>query len=141
MWNNETGCTERFFNNKAFTLYVIQAQCRDSYKLKPFFGIIHCMYNRVETLRSYQNDWVTEFRQDYISPFLDFNFITLFLLCYTLWFKDIPIGGEVSLCLLFFYKYFFKTCTQTPCQYGKMVLIKKVFQGMLSIFYILCEKN
>ena len=29
--------TERFFKNQVFTLYVIQAQCRDSYKLKPRF--------------------------------------------------------------------------------------------------------
>ena len=29
--------TERIFNTQVFTLYVIQAQCRDCYRLKPVF--------------------------------------------------------------------------------------------------------
>ena len=40
-----------------------------------------------------------------------------------------------------FYKYFFKNCTQTGVAIQKNFLIKKVFQGMLSIFYILTEKK
>ena len=35
--------TERIFKNQVFTLYVLKAQYRDWYRLKPvFFGIIHC---------------------------------------------------------------------------------------------------
>ena len=34
---HETTCTERIFLKTGFTLYVIQAQCRDWYSLKPVY--------------------------------------------------------------------------------------------------------